>query len=59
MSGRGALHVAQALGMWVIPGYILYKVNVSETVKGDLSKELPTRPVRCPRFPLRFGCHSY
>ena len=32
-SGRGALHVASAFAMWMLPGYALYRFNVSDLVK--------------------------
>lgn len=44
--------MAQGFAMWMIPGYILYKVNVSDTVKGDIQGELPTRPVRAAQLLL-------
>lgn len=43
-SAKGGLHVGQAFAMWMIPGYLLYRFNTSEAVRGDVEAELPKRP---------------
>jgi hypothetical protein len=43
-SWRGAMHVAQSFSMFCIPGYLLYRLNTSAAVRGDIEKELPKRP---------------
>ena len=54
-SAKGGLHVGQAFAMWMIPGYLLYRFNTSEAVRGialrcrSKVQKGPSRPGCCER----------
>ena len=43
-SARGMGYVVSSFGLFMVPGYALFKINTSEMVKGDLQGQLPRRP---------------